>query len=44
MRDFEFGEADKEAFNHERYYHPHPHIRRKMEALWRSMKSAGLSG
>ena len=34
MRDFEFGEADKEAFNHERYYHPHPHIRRKMEALW----------
>ena len=34
MRNFEFSEAEKETFKHERYYHPHPHVRRKMETLW----------
>ena len=34
MRNFEFSETEKETFNHERYYHPHPHVRRKMETLW----------
>jgi transposase len=41
MLRFEFTAADKEALNHERYYHPHPHVRRKMEAVW--LKSQGLS-
>ena len=40
IRNFEFSQADKEAFNRERYYHPHPHVRRKMEVLW--LKSQGL--
>jgi transposase len=34
MIKLEFTAADKEAFNHERYYHDHPHVRRKMETLW----------
>lgn len=27
-------EADKQAFNYERYHHPDPRVRRKMEVLW----------
>jgi len=41
MLRLEFTPADKETFNHERYYHPHPHVRRKMETLW--FKSENLS-
>lgn len=29
-----FSEADKETLNRERYYHPHPRVRQKMETLW----------
>ena len=36
-----FSEAEKEVLNRERYYHPHPRVRRKMETLW--LKSQGLS-
>jgi transposase len=35
-----FSPADIAAFNEERYHHPHPHVQRKMEALW--LKSQGL--
>jgi len=35
-----FPDADLEALNYERYHHPHPHVQRKMEALW--LKSQGL--
>ena len=41
MLRLEFTPADKAVLNHERYYHPHPHVRRKMEALW--LKSEGLA-
>jgi len=34
MFNIEFTTTDQETINHERYYHPHPHVRRKMEALW----------
>jgi transposase len=34
MFNIEFTATDQETLNHERYYHPHPHVRRKMEALW----------
>ena len=30
----EFSEAEKRALDYERYHHPHPHVQRKMEALW----------
>jgi transposase len=30
----EFSEAEKQALDYERYHHPHPHVQRKMEALW----------
>ena len=30
----EFTEDDKKALNYERYYHPHPRVQLKMEALW----------
>jgi transposase len=30
-----------EALHHERYYHPHPRVQRKMDAVW--LKSQGLS-
>lgn len=40
MLRLEFTQADKETFNHERYYHPHAHVRRKMETLW--LKSENL--
>ena len=29
-----FNKAEKEALERERYYHPHPRVRQKMEALW----------
>jgi transposase len=29
-----FNEAEKEALTYERYYHPHPRVRQKMETLW----------
>ena len=35
-----FTEEDVEAFDYERYHHPHPRVQRKMEALW--FKSQGL--
>ena len=31
----EFSEEEKRALDYERYHHPHPHVQRKMEALWR---------
>jgi len=30
----EFSEEEKRALDYERYHHPHPHVQRKMEALW----------
>jgi len=29
-----FSEEEKQMLNHERYRHPHPRVRQKMEALW----------
>ena len=40
MLRLEFTPADKATFNHDRYYSPHPRVRRKMETLW--LKSEGL--
>jgi transposase len=40
MIQLEFTEAEIDALNYERYHHPHPRVRRKMEALW--LKSQGL--
>ena len=40
MIQLEFTEAEVEALNYERYHHPHPRVRRKMEALW--LKGQGL--
>jgi len=40
MRTFTFSEEDLAAIAHDRYYHPHPRIQRKMEVLW--LKSHGL--
>ena len=37
----EFSESDITALDYERYHHPHPHVQRKMEALY--LKSQGLS-
>ena len=36
-----FTQAEAEALEDERFQHPHPHVRRKMEALW--LKSQGLA-
>jgi transposase len=41
MINIEFTEAEKDALSHERYYHPHPRVRQRMQALW--LKSQGLS-
>lgn len=41
MLKIEFTEAEKQALNYERLHHPHPRVKRKMEALW--LKSQGLS-
>ena len=40
MRSINFTEDDLRAIAHERYYHPDPHVQRKMEVLW--LKSHGL--
>ncbi len=37
----EFSESDITALEYERYHHSHPHVQRKMEALY--LKSQGLS-
>ena len=34
MISIEFTEEDKQALHHERFHHPHPHVQKKMEALW----------
>lgn len=34
MITIEFTEEDKLALHHERFYHPHPRVQKKMEALW----------
>ncbi len=36
-----FTEAEAKALKDERFHHPHPHVRRKMEVLW--LKSQGLA-
>ena len=36
-----FSQAEARVLAHERFHHPHPHVRRKMEALW--LKSQGLA-
>lgn len=36
----EFTEAHKQSLHYERFYHPHPRVQKKMEALW--LKSQGL--
>ncbi len=40
MITIEFSEADIEALDHERFNHPHPKVRRKMDALY--LKAKGL--
>src|SRR6516162_5686712 len=40
MREFTFSVEDLKAIEIDRYHHPHPHVQRKMEALW--LKSHGL--
>ena len=40
MININFSDEDKDTFAHERYYHHHPRVRRKMEALW--LKSQGI--
>ena len=34
MIQLEFTQEDIKAFGHERFFHPHPRIQRRMEALW----------
>ena len=36
-----FTQEQKQALAYERFYHPHPRVRRKMEVLW--LKSQGLA-
>ena len=36
-----FSQEEARALARERFHHPHPHVRRKMEALW--LKSQGLA-
>lgn len=40
MIKIEFAEADVDVLDHERFNHPHPNVRRKMEALY--LKAKGL--
>jgi transposase len=40
MITIEFSEKEKQEFQHQRYYHPHPRVQIKMEALW--LKSQGI--
>lgn len=37
----EFSDQDIQKLNHERYYHPHPQVQKKMEVLY--LKSQGLA-
>ena len=41
MRAFSFSEEVLAEIRHDRYYHPHPRVQRKMEVLW--LKSRGLT-
>ena len=41
MRTITFTEEDRKALAHDRYHHPDPRVRRKMEVLW--LKSHGLT-
>ena len=41
MREFTFSEEVVAEIRHDRYYHPHPRVQRKMEVLW--LKSRGLT-
>ena len=41
MLKIEFSAGEKQALNYERYNHPHPRVRRKMEVLW--LKSQNIS-
>lgn len=41
MINIDFTEEEMQALNYERFYHPDPHVQRKMEALW--LKSQKLS-
>ena len=41
MRKLTFTEAEAQALSDERFHHPHPRVRRKMEALW--LKSQELA-
>ena len=34
MINIDFTDAEKKHLHYERYHHPHPHVQRKMEALW----------
>lgn len=34
MLHIEFTKEEQQALNHGRYHYPHPHVQRKMEALW----------
>jgi hypothetical protein len=34
MMHIEFSAQETRAFDYERYPHPHPHVQRKMAALW----------
>lgn len=40
MLKLEFTDAEKQVLHYERYHHPHPRVRQKMEVLW--LKSQGL--
>ncbi len=40
MIEINFTEEDIKALNYERYHYPHPHVQRKVEALW--LKSQGI--
>ena len=41
MRAFTFSPGVLAEIRHDRYYHPHPRVQRKMEVLW--LKSRGLT-
>ena len=41
MRSISFSDDDLAAIAHERYFHPDPHVQRKMEVLW--LKHHGLT-
>ena len=41
MVKLEFTADERQRLHYERYYHPHPRVQRKMEALW--LKSQGIA-